>query len=311
MRRFLVCGGVILVGSFLGNTAARAQVVGSSTVHTSQHDHDHFHHGHFHHDHHHDGHHHGHHHHSVQSGGWFLWTGYPLVWSSGYSTPAFAYYPRVFNPGFINAAPQMNLVPQVAPQAAIPLAQPPAPAPANAAPKGKPKPTNADQKAKAGKFIGFGDTNFGNQKYLTAVERYKTAARLAPDLADPYLRQGHALVALGQYENAVKAFRRGLRIQGDWADSPFRLDRLYAQEPLAKISHIERLAKAVEDNPLDSDLLIALGMQMYFDGQHERAGVFFARAAQLGGNDDRLLDGFLPKPAPAGAPQPAAGKIVF
>jgi Flp pilus assembly protein TadD len=75
---------------------------------------------------------------------------------------------------------------------------------------------------------------------------------------------------------------------------------------------LENLAKAVEANSFDSDLLIALGMQLFFDGQHDRAGVFFARAAQLGGNEDRLLNDFVPKPGPADAPkaQPAA-KVVF
>ena len=42
--------------------------------------------------------------------------------------------------------------------------------------------------------------------------------------------------------------------------------------------------------------------QAALDSQAERASVFFARVGQLGGNDDRLLNDFLPKPAPAGVP---------
>ena len=197
-------------------------------------------------------------------------------------------------------------------------AQPPEPAADDAPPKRTPKSTSPEQKARAGKFLGFGDASFAEQKYLAAIERYKSASRIAPDLADPYLRQGHALVALGQYENAVKVFRRGLRIRPEWSGSPFRLNQLYGPDRIAKVSHIETLAKAVEANPLDSNLLMALGMQLFFDGQAERASVFFARVAQLGGNDDRLLNDFLPKPAPAGAPlqeKPARpqgpAKIVF
>jgi hypothetical protein len=74
----------------------------------------------------------------------------------------------------------------------------------------------------------------------------------------------------------------------------------------------------VEANPLDSELLIALGMQIFFDGQQQRAEVFFARAAELGANEDNLLDSFLPRPGPAGAGKPddpaqakPGGKIVF
>jgi hypothetical protein len=121
-------------------------------------------------------------------------------------------------------------------------------------------------------------------------------------------------VAVGQYENAVKAFRRGLQIRSDWTGSPFRLDQIYGDGQIAKTGHLENLAKAIEANPLDSNLLLALGMQLFFDGQRDRAVVFFTRVAQLGGNEDRLLDSFLARPAPADAPaaqRQAAAKIVF
>jgi hypothetical protein len=235
------------------------------------------------------------------NGGWanpgYFFGGYPIIWGAGY-TPAFApIYPA-------SVAWLPNLEPMAAPfqQAVRQPIQPPAPAADDAHPKGTPKSTNPELKARAGKFIGFGDANFAEQKYLAAIERYKSASRIAPDLAEPYLRQGHALVALGQYENAVKAFRRGLRISAEWSGSPIRLDQLYGPDRIAKVSHIEALAKAVEGNPLDANLLMALGMQLFFDGQSQRAGVFFARVAQLGGNDDRLLNDFLPKPGPAGVP---------
>ncbi|HEY2893112.1 MAG TPA: tetratricopeptide repeat protein, partial [Pirellulales bacterium] len=203
-------------------------------------------------------HHHSGHHHQGPAPNWVFWGGYP-VWSGAYRVPiAPAYSVPFFND------PQLMAVP--------PIVDVPVPAPAAnnqgpAEPRGKPHATNAEQKAKAGKFLGFGDTNFANQKYGPAIDRYKLAAQVAPDLPDTYLRQGHALVALGQYDSAVKAFKRGLRIRADWNDSPFRLDQLYGPDQIAKTSHIETLAKAVEGNPLDSTLLWALGMQLYFDGQ--------------------------------------------
>ena len=151
-----------------------------------------------------DGHGHQGHHRNNQGGGvWLLWPGYS--WGcNGYGypilgpvTPGFPYYPQ---PGF---------------GMALPAAAPACTAPRIAKPADDPKPkfrvTNADQKAKAGRFIAFGDTNFGKQSYLSASERYKTAAQMAPDLAEAYLRQGFALVAMGQYESAAKAFRRGLQ----------------------------------------------------------------------------------------------------
>ena len=95
-------------------------------------------------------------------------------------------------------------------------------------------------------------------------------------------------------------------------DEPFNLDLLYAQDPIAKTTHLENLAKAVETNPLDSELLILLGMELFLDRQPERAGVFFARAAQLGANEDGLLNDLLPNPAPGGEKKERpGGKVVF
>jgi tetratricopeptide (TPR) repeat protein len=183
----------------------------------------------------------------------------------------------------------------------------PAPAVDPAEPAGQPNATHPEQKAKAGRFLAFGDTNFASQKYLAALERYKTAAQMAPDMGEPYFRQGHAQVALGQFANAIKAFRRGLRLEGDWAASPFRLDQLYRGDKATKTRHLENLATTVEANPFSADLMALLGLELYFDGQQDRAMPFLERASQLGGNEDRLLDDFLPRPAPAGEPQPPRG----
>jgi hypothetical protein len=264
-------------------------------------------HGHADHDHQH-----GHHHHRGQSGFWcdvsFPWFG------SGGFTPAFyPYYPSYTFVGYSVLVPpvtvlNLNLVPANARAAA------PAPVdnnpPVDPAPPPEPRNTNAERKARAGRYIGFGDANFGKQKYLAALDRYKTAITSAPDMAESYFRQGFALVALGQYEKAADAFRRGLRIRSNWNGSPFRLDHLYRDAPLAKTQHVENLAKAVEANPFDADLLLVLGMESFFDGHSDRAGVFFSGSARLGGNEDGLLNDFLPK-ADAADPPKAGGKIVF
>jgi hypothetical protein len=239
---------------------------------------------------------------------WVLWGGgYPMIWSGA------------FTPGFGVYAPGYSYTNGVAmPQAG----DAPRPAPAETT-RPEPKPTNADTKARAGKFISYGDALFAKQNYLGASARYRTAAGVAADMAEPSMRQGFALVALGSYESAAKAFRRALAIRPDWSASPFRLQDLYGAGALSKTAHLEGLAAAVEANPFDSELITVLAIELYFDGQRERAELFFVRAAQLGANDDRLLAAFVPRPAPpadpkqAPAPAPAVlnnkgpAKIVF
>jgi len=184
--------------------------------------------------------------------------------------------------------------------------------PAPAEHKPKVRVANKEFRARAGKFMDFGDALFAKQKFNQALERYKTAAQTAPDLPATYLRQGFALVAMGQYESAGKVFRRGLAMNADWADSEFRLKKLYGDAKVAKTAHFESLAQAADDNPHDANLLALLGLELYFDGRSDRATAFFQRSAQLGGNEDHALDSFLPPPGPndkAGAKQPGMVKF--
>ncbi len=152
-----------------------------------------------------------------------------------------------------------------------------------------------DQRATllAWKFIGYGDAHFGNQKYAGANQRYRKATGAAPQLADAWFRQAFALAAMDRHELAVRAIKRGLKLEPDWAKSDFRLGELFGGNEPAKTAHVDALAKASEENPNDADLLFLLGVHLHFDGKPQRAAPFFQRAKQLLGGDDVHLKGFL------------------
>jgi hypothetical protein len=167
--------------------------------------------------------------------------------------------------------------------------------------KSKSPANSTESKAKVDKLLAMGDASFGKQQYVAAIGHYKAAARIAPELAEPYLRQGFALLAQKRYPLAVKAIRSGLEIRSDWAASSWRLDQIYAEGHLEKTN--QQVTKFVDSNPLDADLAIALGVQLYFtEHQRDRAVTYFVRAEQLGANADHVLDPFLPQPALAEAP---------
>jgi hypothetical protein len=179
--------------------------------------------------------------------------------------------------------------------------------------------SNMASKAQAGKFIAFGDALFFKQNYNSALERYRSASLSASDLPETYLRQGFALVAMGRYESAAKVMRRGLLLQNDPSRLTMRLDQLYKENRAAKSAHLESLAREVEGNPQSADLLLLLGLQLFFDGQPDRAAPVFERCKQLDGNEDGAITGFLnraPGPAPADAapvpavPAPANGRDI-
>jgi len=240
---------------------------------------------------------------SVNNFGGGLRAGYG-VYAAGYRPLGYGFYgiwPMMLAPVAMPIAPIMPA--PIAPAPGFAAANPaPAPAPAPAAPARKVRVSNAAAKARAGKLIDAGDKLFAAQKYREALERYKSAVTLAPDLAEIFLRQGFAHVAMGQYESAAKDIRRGLKMKPDWRPDELRLAKLYGDELLAKSSHLEALATSLQAAPHDATALYLLGMELYFDGHVERAGPFFVRAAQLGANEDHLLDSFLKATAAANGP---------
>jgi tetratricopeptide (TPR) repeat protein len=170
-------------------------------------------------------------------------------------------------------------------------------------------PSSSESRVKAGGFIAAGDAHFGKQKYPAAIERYRAAVRAAPDLAEPHLRLGFAMVAQGNYAGAAKAFRRGLELGPDWADSTFALESISAKTILAETN--ERLAKALADEPMSPDLLVATGLQLYFSGQRDRAGIYLAQAARLGAIDAHAVESLVPKPQAGAAAATDLNKFGF
>ncbi len=162
--------------------------------------------------------------------------------------------------------------------------------------------TNPAATALGQKYIGYGDENFHNQRYSEANQRYRKATMAAPALADGYFRAGFALVALEHYDAAAQIFKRGLNVDPNWSQSPFRIDDLYGANQTAKAAHLESLAKAATEDPSNGDLMFLVGVELHFDGQKDRARTFFQRADQLVHGNNAHLRGFLAGPKP---PAPA------
>ena len=180
------------------------------------------------------------------------------------------------------------------------------------APPANVRASNEAARARAAQFLSFGDEHFHKQKYNDAYQRYKDAVGSAPDIADGYFREGIALAAMGQYELAAKAIKRGLQLNPDWPASDFHLDALYAGNLLAKTTHRENLAKAALERPKEADLLFLLAVQLFFDAQPERSRPFFQQAKALDQGEAlhvRVFLDQLSKLEAAKAPRPAPQKL--
>jgi hypothetical protein len=156
-----------------------------------------------------------------------------------------------------------------------------------------------EAKARAEQFISFGDSQFGEQQYHSAAQRYREAAVAAPDVADAHFRQGFAYIASNRIELAAKSFRRGLALDPLWVNSSFRIDSLYGRNQLAKDAHLEGLARGALADRDSADHLFLIGLMLHFDGQGERAKKFFTQAEKRTAGDAAHIEAFLVPAAPA------------
>jgi tetratricopeptide (TPR) repeat protein len=167
------------------------------------------------------------------------------------------------------------------------LADPPEPAvAANRA-------TNEKSNAQAWKFIGYGDALFAKQKYAEANDRYRKAARSAPQLGAAWFRQGLALAAVGRCDLAAAAVKRGLKLDPAWPKSNFDLDQIFGPNNPKKDAMLDALAATVTAKPTDPNRLFVLGVCLHFDGQTGRAATLFERAEKIAGNNVGHIEAFL------------------
>lgn len=141
--------------------------------------------------------------------------------------------------------------------------------------------SRGDGLAKARRLLDEGDVLFRRQQFHAALQKYKQAASAAPELAEVHWRQGHALVAIGEYERAATMLKRALALSEDAKRGGFRLEMLYGPAVATKEMHLERLAEWTLAHQRSPDGYFLIGLMLWYDGQSERAEKFLRRSGDL------------------------------
>ncbi|MEQ8791408.1 MAG: tetratricopeptide repeat protein [Pirellulaceae bacterium] len=173
----------------------------------------------------------------------------------------------------------------------------------------RPRTSNPESRRIARRFVETGDSYFQRQRYSEALAQYKSAAKLAPDLAEIYFRQGHAYVATRRYDLAAGVFRRGLALDPEIVRADYTLDTLYDDAKIAKHSHLDTLAATTLGRVDNADLLLVLGVFLHFDGQADRARKFFERSAEVSPPEDNTVEPFLKLETGVASEKPAGTRI--
>ena len=136
-----------------------------------------------------------------------------------------------------------------------------------------------------------GDAYFSAGRYLEAINSYATAIESSPLDSEGMFRLGHALVAAGQYETALRAFKSAMSLSTDIDRDRFDLDGLYGSSG-EKAVHLEALAKyANEKTSADALFLLGVFLVHLLGGSnqwvdvHFDAGLWDPNAPSIDGRD--------------------------
>lgn len=140
-------------------------------------------------------------------------------------------------------------------------------------------------------LIQEGDLEFRGQKYAQAVEKYKEALT-KNETGDIHMRMGFALIAIGQYDNAVAEMQKGFQLQPDWPARSFHLQEVYA-DPITKGAHRDALERAVLDRPADPKIAFLAGLFAWSERNMAHAKDLLQTAKKLESGDTSHIDALL------------------
>ena len=159
--------------------------------------------------------------------------------------------------------------------------EPPAP---KVEPKVEPKPVPVDEHARQ---VRLGKESFEAEEYGRAVQRFRAASRVRPEVPLPYFLLAQSLIALGKYREALDAVLAGMAKDPDWPAEAFRPIDLYGGGVAEYPEHLFRLDAALKKHPDDTTLLFLNGYQVWFAGRREAAVPLFRQARdRLAGKPD-------------------------
>ena len=121
---------------------------------------------------------------------------------------------------------------------------------------------------------------------------------------------GHTLFALGKYQRAAEAVRKGLELDPTWPG--VRMDRRnFYRDPSQFEAQLKKLEQYVAQHPEDGDARFLLAYNLYFSGQKGRAREEFGtliKTNPLDAHSELFLKYLAGAPGPAAPSLPAAPK---
>ena len=88
---------------------------------------------------------------------------------------------------------------------------------------------NANEDLQTLSFYNLGNAHLDLGQYKEAIESYREAIKLRPDLSKPHNNLGLAYAASGQLAEAISEFKQAAQLRADYAEAHFNLGVAYLQ----------------------------------------------------------------------------------
>ncbi len=126
----------------------------------------------------------------------------------------------------------------------------------------------------------FGYALAGQGRMTEAIEQYKQALQINPDLAQPHNAWGNALVNQGKMSDAIEQYRQALQINPDLADASYNWGVTLARQGKANEA-VEHFERALQINPDSANAHFEFGNALNTLGKAAEAMEHFERAVQI------------------------------
>ena len=132
-----------------------------------------------------------------------------------------------------------------------------------------------------------GDDFFHRGEYEKAADAFSRAASLLPESAVARLARGHALFALGRFEESARSLREGMQYEPQWAFYELDLRGFYGDDAEFE-RHVSKLEAKLAERA-EPECLFELAYIRAFSGARESARDLFAEAVHLEPHDHDVL----------------------
>jgi tetratricopeptide (TPR) repeat protein len=139
-------------------------------------------------------------------------------------------------------------------------------------------------------YVGQVEYFLNKSRPREAEEAYAVFTELNPGLASPYEQLGDAYYRVGEYDRAMREYRRGLRIGGSWPEVEAKIVRYYTQQGAIQLSQGTRDALQQSRQAYEMALSVSPGNPVAVSGAEKAKGEIQAMDTRLD-KDRGLLSG--------------------